>query len=112
MTTEEEREQARSTDNIRRDLAEGFAFVRGNEVTEGVSASTFEHCLARAIGDIEDDESEIRPSKLTALRAMKQRVLTAIEQARRMPASSFNLTTDSDQTTNTDEDGSGPEPEV
>jgi hypothetical protein len=110
MTTEEERERNASTDNIRRVLAEGFAFVRGNEVTEAVSASTFEHTLVRAINDIEEDVSEIRPSKLTAIRSMKQAVIDAVTQARSMPASAFELSSDSAQTANTREDGSGPEP--
>lgn len=108
MTAEEGRRQDASTDNIRRVLADGFAFVRGNEVTEGVSAATFEHTLARALQDIEEDVSEIRPSKLSAVRSMKQDVLDAVAQARRMPASAFELRSDS-STTNTREDGSGPD---
>jgi hypothetical protein len=111
MTTEEDRAQNQATDEIRRALAEGFAFVRGSEVSEAVSASTFEHMLARAIQDIEEDSSDIRPSKLSALRAMKQTVLEAIAQARRMSGDEFELRSDSAQTANTREDGSGPEPE-
>jgi len=112
MTTEEERKNEASTDNIRQVLAQGFAFVRGSEVTEGVSAATFEHTIARAIQDIEEDVSAIRPSKLGAIRSMKHDVLDAVAQARRMPASAFELRSDSSQATNTREDGSGPDVEA
>lgn len=107
MTTERSNEDRshEDTDQIRKVLAEGFSFVRGAETTEAVSSASFEESLALAIKDIEDEGSDIRPGKLSALRSLRQRVLDAIAQAREMPAEMFRIT---DGGANTRADGSGP----
>jgi len=102
--TEAENSTAQSTDEIRRVLAEGFAFVRGNEATESVSAASFEECLAQAIQEIEGDESSIRPGRLTAVRSMKQRVIDTIDRALEMSPDLFVMV---DSSANTRADGSG-----
>lgn len=97
-----------AVDNIRRTLAEGFSFVRGIEVRDGIAAMTYSEMLARAVTEIEEDDTDIRPSKLNAIRSMKQRVLDAVEQARQLPEEMFVLSNQTpDQGMSTREDGTG-----
>lgn len=105
-TDQEERDQA-ATDQIRKVLAEGFAYVRGAEVRDGIATLTFDEMLARSIQEIDTDETDIRLSKLSAVRSVKNGVRDAVEQARRLPPQMFELN-NSNETTNTNVDGSGP----
>jgi len=95
-----------AVDQIRKELAAGMASVRGTEVTNSIAAISFEELLARAISDIEDDESDIRPGKLSAVLRTRQQVVDAVERAKQLPASMFALATRT--VSNTRPDGSGP----
>lgn len=110
MSTDQEERDQTAVDQIRKALAEGFAYVRGAEVRDGIAALTFDEMLARSIQEIDTDETDIRLSKLSAVRAVRQGVRDAVTQARRMPPEMFALT-NSSEATNTNEDGSEPEPE-
>lgn len=95
MTIEQQDDQRSSAnqqaiDDLRKKIAEGFAFVRGREVTSSVASITMEECIAQAIVDIEDDRSDIRPGRLSRIRSLKESVLGAVDQALRMPADTFN----------------------
>ena len=83
-------EEAAAIDDLRRKIADGFAFVRSREVTNSVAAITMEESIAQAVVDIEDDRSDIRPGRLSRIRTMKESVLGAIDQALEMPADAFN----------------------
>lgn len=93
MTTEQEdqrsEENAQATDDLRKRLAEGFAFVRSREVATSIASVTMEECIAQAIIDIEDDRSDIRPGRLSRIRQLKESVLGAVDQAMQMPADAF-----------------------
>lgn len=101
-------EQIDTIDRIRSSLATGFAFVRSREVTASVAAITFEESLSGAIDDIETDESDIRRSKLTEVRAIRQETVDAVDQARRLPASAF-VSRGGQGNANTPVDGEEPE---
>jgi hypothetical protein len=101
-------EQIEAVDRIRSSLASGFSFVRSREMTASIAAITFEECVAAAIDDIEVDESDIRRSKLTEVRAIRQEVVDAVEQAQRMPPEVF-ATQDGQGAANTDVEGDGPQ---
>lgn len=99
-------EQGSVTDRLRKTLAAGFAFVRSREVTLSISSITFEEAISQAIADINEDESTIRPGKLTAVNNLKDKVVAAVDEARELPASAFFSTASTPA--NTHEDGSGP----
>jgi hypothetical protein len=99
--------QSEAVDRIRRILADGFAFVRGQEKNRSISALSLEEMISREIRSITNDDTDIRPGRLTLLRQLKQSVNDAVDQALRLPAETFTL---SDQTAvaNTNEEGEGP----
>ena len=107
MTTEQETRDQQAVDQIRKALADGFAYVRGAEIRDGLATLTFDEMLARAINEIDTDQSDIRPSKLTSVRNVRQAVSDAMEQVRRLPPEMFALTNES-ETMGTNVDGSGP----
>ena len=109
-TNEEVRDQT-AVDQVRKALADGFAYVRGAEIRDGLATLTFDEMLARAIRDIDTDESDIRPSKLTAVRNVRQSVADAMEQVRRLPPEMFNLSNNTEETANTNPDGSTATPD-
>lgn len=82
-------ENAQAIDDLRRKIADGFAFVRSREVATSVAAVTMEESIAQAIIDIEDDRSDIRPGRLSRIRELKESVLGAVDQALQMPADAF-----------------------
>lgn len=100
-------EDNQALDQIRKVLAEGFAFVRGAEVREGIATLSLEEMLARAIQDIEEDETDIRPGRLTAIRNLRQQVTDTIARVREMPAEMFVLA-DAENAAITRQDGTGP----
>lgn len=112
VTTGEEdsrsQEQQAAVNQIRTDLAEGFAFVRGRETTEGVSAMTLEEMIAREIQTITGDESDIRPGRISEIQQIRQKVEAAVEQALAMPPEAFDLSETGTSPANTRTDGSGP----
>lgn len=73
------------SDEIRSILAEAFAFVKGAETTESALNQTFEQCLQQAIDEIEVDASHIRPSVLSTIRSIRNRIGDAVEQAKQLP---------------------------
>jgi hypothetical protein len=94
VTIEEQEDQrseenAAAIDDLRRKLADGFAFVRSREVANAIATVTMEECIAQAIVDIEDDRSDIRPGRLSRIRSLKEEVLGAVDQALQMPADAF-----------------------
>jgi hypothetical protein len=101
-------EQQQAVNRIRRDLADGFAFVRGREVTDGIAAMTLEEMIAREIQAIEGDESDTRPGRLSEIAQIRQKVDAAVEQALQMPAEFFELREAQESPANTRTDGSGP----
>ena len=82
-------ENRAAIDDIRRKIADGFSFVRSREVAASVAAVTMEECIAQAIIDIEEDKSDIRPGRLNRIKALKEGVLGAIDQALQMPPDTF-----------------------
>jgi hypothetical protein len=101
-------EQQAAVNQIRRDLAEGFAFVRGRETTDGVAAMTLEEMISREIQAIENDESDMRLGRISEIRQIKQKVGAAVEQALAMPPETFDLSESQTNPANTRTDGSGP----
>lgn len=99
-------DQRAAIDDIRKTLAEGFAYVRSREVTQSVSSITFEELLSRAVVGIEEDVSDIRPSRLNLVRRLKQSVIDAVDRALELPAHAFDLN-QADGEANTREDGTG-----
>jgi hypothetical protein len=111
VSTDREQRDQTAVDQIRKVLAEGFAYVRGAEVRGGIATLTFDEMLARSIQEIDTDETDIRISKLSAVRSVRQGVRDAVEQTRRMPPEMFKLNNAS-ESTNTNEDGSEPDSEA
>jgi hypothetical protein len=97
-------DQANAVDQIRTVLADGFSFVRSQEVVASVSAITFEELLDRARAVIEVDESDVYPGRLTVVRQLKQRVDDAVDRALEMPAELFEYNGEQGSA-NTDVDG-------
>ena len=84
--------------------------MRGAEIRAGLASLTMDEMLARAITEIDTDETDIRPSKLSAVQAVRQEVEDAMERVKKLPPEMFNLTNEN-ETTNTNPDGSGPSQE-
>jgi len=103
-------EQSDSVDKIRSDLAAGFAFVRSREVTASVATITFEEAVQTAIDDISVDRSDIRISKLTAVRRLRESLVQAVDQVQNLPASMFERSP-GQGAANTNPDGTGPSDE-
>lgn len=101
-------EQSQSIDNIRRDLAEGFAAVRARENVVGISTISLAEMIARDIRSITESQSDIRPSKLDEIEQIRQKVETAVEQALALPGTAFEIT-EEDAVANTDDEGEGPD---
>lgn len=89
--TEEVQRQQQAVDDVRRVLGEGFAYVRGAEITAGIASLSFDEMVARAIKEITEDETDIRPCKLTIVRRVRQQVQDALTQARNLPPEMFSL---------------------
>jgi len=104
-------DQVDEVDRLRATLASGFAYVRSRDVTSSVAAVTFEESLEQAISDIEVDESDIRPSRLTMIRSLRDSVVAAVESARRLPPGAFDTQRGQGEA-NTTIDGDGPVGEV
>ncbi len=104
--TSSEQQRNQVLDDVREKLADGFSFVRGAEISTALSALSFEEVIARHIKSIEEDDSDIRPSRIHAIERIKEDVRSALEQVRQLPDNSF--TDPVDTATNTREDGSGP----
>jgi len=107
MTQEREVRDDAAIDQIRKALADGLAYVRGAEIRDGLATLTFDEMLARAITEIDTDQSDIRPSRLTAVRNVRQAVSDAMEQVRRLPPEMFTLN-NQNEVASTNVDGSGP----
>lgn len=101
-------EQASSVDRIRRDLAEGFAAVRARETTVGISAMSLAEMIARDIRDLTESQSDIRPSKLDEVEQIRQKTISAVDQALALPNTAFDITEEV-SVANTDENGEGPD---
>lgn len=101
MTTRTTQQQ-QEIDQIRRKLADGFSSVRASETTNGMLSLSIESIIAQRIQEIEEDESDIRPGRLSEVLAIKQNVLDAIEAARNLPPELFSLS-DTDILANTEE---------
>lgn len=99
-----------AVDQIRKNLAEGFAAIRGSEVSTGLSAISVEEMLARSIIDIQQDQTDIRPSKINAVKRIQEQVTASIERALTLPPQTFVMS-DSGAAANTNQDGSGPTPD-
>jgi hypothetical protein len=109
MTAPDDRptDQQDTVDRIRSIIASGFAFVRSREVTASVATVTFEESVQVAIDEITVDESDIRVSKLTAVRQLKNELIAAIDQVRQLPDDAF-ARSPAQGAANTSVDGSGP----
>lgn len=101
-------DQSQSVDRIRRDLAEGFASVRARENVIGISTMSLAEMIARDIRGITESQSDIRPSKLDEIEQIRQKVVTAVDQALELPGTAFEIT-EEDAVANTDEEGEGPD---
>lgn len=101
--TEAQQEMA---DGIRRSLAAGFAFVRSMETNLGLSSLTLEAAMQEAITDIETDNSDLRPGKLSRVRQVREQLDLVVEQALKLPDGFFSLSESSPA--NTTREGSGP----
>lgn len=99
--------QQSSVDRLRATLADGLASVRGSETSRSIANMTLEEALSQAIDNITVDRSDIRPSLITRVTQLKQRVLSAVDQALEMPAELFELHTEQG-TANTGRDGTQP----
>jgi hypothetical protein len=82
-------QQVSAIDTLRTTLASGFAFVRSREVTASVAAVPYEESVDAAIKAIQEDASEIRPGKLTAVRSLVESLVAAVDRARELPPDVF-----------------------
>lgn len=83
--------QIEAADQIRSTLAEAMAFVRGQEKIQAISSVSYEEFLDQAISFLSEDESELRPSLLSRITQLKEKVGAAIDRALEMPAEAFQL---------------------
>jgi len=78
-------------DQLRRSVANAYAFVRGQETTETFLSITFEELLDQQIERIEGPGTDIRPNVLDRIQKVKQDMLSAISEIKRQPDSFFKL---------------------
>jgi hypothetical protein len=93
MTTEQKKneEDAKEelSDQLRRSVANAYAFVQGQETTESFSALTFEEVLDAQIERIEGPGTDIRPNVLDRIRKVKSDMLEAVAAIKAQPDSFF-----------------------
>lgn len=93
MTTEqsknEEAAKEELSDQLRRSVANAYAFVQGQETTESFSSLTFEDVLDAQIERIEGPGTDIRPNVLDRIRKVKSDMLEAIASIKAQPDSFF-----------------------
>lgn len=104
-------EQQAAVDNLRSALASGFAFVRSREANASLSAYTYEEAVSEGLRAILEDESDVRLGKLSLVRALRQKVVDAVERASQLPAGAFELSEGQGQA-NTTPEGDGPSREL
>lgn len=92
----EERERNEALDNLRAVIARGIGAAQAAAYEEYAADLSLVNVIAEAIVKIEDDESDIRPGKISALRNLKQEVTTAVERAIDFPPELFALDTGED----------------
>lgn len=104
-------EQQAAVDNLRTSLASGFAFVRSREATAALASYTYEESVSEGLRAILEDESDVRLGKLSLVRALKQKVIDAVERASQLPDGAFELSEGQGQA-NTTAEGDGPSREL
>lgn len=83
-------QQIAAIEDLRRQLANGFSFVRSREVVNSIASVSLEECIAQAISNLRVDRSDIRPSRLTRITQLKEVTLAAVDQAMEMPDDAFD----------------------
>lgn len=76
-------------DQMRRSVANAYAFVKGQETTESFSALTFEELLDAQIERIEGPGTDIRPNVLDRIRKVKSDLLAAVTAIKAQPDDFF-----------------------
>jgi hypothetical protein len=76
-------------DQLRRSVANAYAFVKGQEMTESFSALTFEELLDKQIERIEGPGTDIRPNVLDRIRKVKADLIAAVVSIKSQPDDFF-----------------------
>ena len=82
---------------LRRSVANAYAFVKGREAEQSFASFTFEDALDAQIERIEGDDTDVRPNELHRIDKIENDLLTAVAKIKSLPAEFFN---ESDPTTN------------
>jgi hypothetical protein len=80
---------AQLSDQLRQELSNAYAFVRGQEVADSFLAITFEEVLDQQISRIEDPGTDIRPNVIDRITKIKENILAAVETITAMPEDFF-----------------------
>jgi len=76
-------------DQLKRSVANAYAFVVGQETTESFSAITFEELLDQQIGRIEGPGTNIRPNVLDKIKKVKNDIVSAATEIKKQPPDFF-----------------------
>lgn len=89
LAKNEQATKEEQAEELRRAVANAYAFVIGQEATESFSCVTFEELLDQQIQRIESPGTDIRPNVLDRIRKTKEDLISAIDKIRQQPDDFF-----------------------
>lgn len=81
-------EQERSLE-LRKAIADAYAFVEGQKSVQSFSALTFEDLVDQQIERIEGKGTELRPNMLDRVTALENNVKSAVDKIKKMSPTAF-----------------------
>jgi hypothetical protein len=75
---------------LRRSVANAYAFVKGRESVQSFSSFTFEDALDAQIERIEGKDSDLRPNELHRVEKIKNDIVSAAQKIKSLPSQFFN----------------------
>lgn len=75
---------------LRRSVANAYAFVKGREAEQSFASFTFEDAMDAQIERIEGKDSELRPNELNRIDRIENDIVSAVEKIKALPPELFN----------------------
>ena len=88
MAEQDEKQQALNLE-LRQDIGNAYAAVKGSELSKGFASVTFEELLDQQIERISGKSFDQRPNELERVDKTEQRLLAAVEKIRALPPEFF-----------------------
>lgn len=88
MAEQDEKQQALNLE-LRQDIGNAYASVKGSELSKSFASITYEELLDQQIERISGQSFDQRPNEMERIDKTEQRLLAAIEKVRALPPEVF-----------------------